>query len=227
MEVKKTLLTSVLISILVLVSCSSTPELETGEIKTLAILDQALKQSNKAKRFIDSRLLLTRKQIDKAKLPVLFVELLSGQNGTLTPYPGQGIGQTWLGADGATITLERGILKASRGMGDDLMGSSSSMPVWSNINKKTENYSRELNHITGNNMISKRIFNCNIEKTSSDERIKVWEVNFKVDRFEENCSDGSFAFKNTYQVDARGIVRRSSQYHSETLGSILIERLDR
>ena len=112
MEVKKTLLTSVLISILVLVSCSSTPELETGEIKTLAILDQALKQSNKAKRFIDSRLLLTRKQIDKAKLPVLFVELLSGQNGTLTPYPGQGIGQTWLGADGATITLERGILKA-------------------------------------------------------------------------------------------------------------------
>ena len=224
---KKTLLTSVLISILVLVSCSSTPELETGEIKTLAIISQAFNQSNKPRRFIDSRLLLTRKQIDKAKVPVLFVELLSGQNGTLTPYPGQGVGQTWLGADGATITLERGILKASRGMGDDLMGSSSSMPPWSNITKKTENYRRELNHITGNNRISKRIFNCNIEKISSRDLIKIWEVNFKVDRFEENCFDGSFAFKNTYQVDARGIVRRSSQYHSETLGSILIERLDR
>ena len=37
-----------------------------------------------------------------------------GQNGTLTPYPGKGIGQTWLGADGATITMEQGVLKASK-----------------------------------------------------------------------------------------------------------------
>ena len=35
-------------------------------------------------------------------------------------------------ADGATITLERGILKASRGMGNDLMGSTSMLP-WSKI----------------------------------------------------------------------------------------------
>ena len=225
MEVKKILLTSVLISILA--SCSSSPELETGEIKTLAILGQAFKQLNKPRRFVDSRSLLTRKQIDEAKVPVLFVELQSGQNGTLTPYPGKGIGQTWLGADGATITLEKGVLKASRGMGDDLMGSSSSMPYWSKINKKTGSYSRELNHITGNNKIYKRAFSCDIEKTSINKQIKIWDINFKVDQFEETCSDGSFAFKNTYQVDTRGIVRRSSQYHSETLGSILIERLDR
>ena len=113
------------------------------------------------------------------------MELASGQNGTLTPYPGQGVGQTWLGADGATITLERGILKASRGMGDDLMGSSSSMPTWSKINKKTEKYSRELNHITGNNKISKRVFNCNIEKTSSGESYQNLGRKFQSDKFEE------------------------------------------
>jgi len=222
---KKSLLTSVLISILV--SCSSTPELETGEIKTLAILGQAFKQSNKPKRFVDSRSLLTRKQIDEAKVPVLFVELPSGQNGTLIPYPGQGIGQTWLGADGATITLDRGVLKASRGMGDDLMGSSSSMPSWSKVNKKILTYSRELAHITGNNKISRSVFNCDIEKTSSEEQIVIWDINFKVAKFVEQCSIGSFTFKNTYQVDARGIVRRSSQYHSDTLGFVKIERLDR
>ena len=213
--------------ILILASCSNAPETETGEIRTLQLLKRAFDSSNKPKQFIDARNLINRKQIDAANVPVLFVELASGQNGTLTPYPGQGVGQTWLGADGAIIILERGILKASRGMGDDLMGSSSSMPTWPNINKQTKNYSRELNHITGNNRISKHVFKCNIEKTSSEEQIQIWDVNFKVDRFEENCSDGSFAFKNTYQVDARGIVRRSSQYHSETLGSILIERLDR
>ena len=129
---------SVLISILT--CCSNTPELETGEIKTLAILHQAFQQSNQPKRFIDARLLLNRKQIDEAKVPVLFVELPSSQNGTLTPYPGQGVGQTWLGADGATITLDRGILKASRGMGNDLMGSNSSMPPWSQINKKNRKF---------------------------------------------------------------------------------------
>ncbi len=210
-----------------LASCSNTPELETGEIKTLQMLKSAINQSRKPRTFIDARKLLSRKQIDAANIPVLFVELESGQNGTLTPYPGQGVGQTWLGADGATITLEGGILKASRGMGDDLMGSTSFMPTWSETNKKTQTYSRELNHITGKNKISRHIFNCKIEKTSSEELIKIWNLDFKVAQFEENCFNSSISFKNIYHVDTQGIVRKSLQYHSQTLGSIKIERLDR
>ena len=213
--------------ILMLASCSNAPETETGEMRTLQLLKKAFDSSNKQKQFIDARNLISREQIDAANIPVLFVELVSGQNGTMTPYPGYSVGQTWLGADGATITLARGMLKASRGMGDDLMGSSSSMPSWSNIKNKTRTYSRELNHLTGNNKIYKRVFSCDIEKTSSDEKIEIWDIKFKVDRFEENCTTGSSTFKNTYQVDAKGIVRRSLQYHSDTLGLILIERLDR
>ena len=213
--------------ILILVSCSNAPETETSEIQTLQLLKKAFDQLNKPKRFVDARNLINREQIDAANIPVLFVELASGQNGTLTPYPGQGVGQTWLGADGATITLKTGILKASRGMGDDLMGSSSSIPPWSKINKKIETYVRELNHITGNNKISKRVFRCDIKKTSSGDLVEIWDIIFKVDNFEESCSDGIFTFENTYQVDASGIVRRSSQYHGDTLGFIKIERLDR
>ena len=131
---------TILIIISTLVSCSNSPELDTGEIKTLALIRNAFQESKKPKLFVDARNLLSRKQIDKAGTPVLFVELVaSGQNGTLTPYPGQGVGQTWLGADGATITFQKGILKASRGMGDDLMGSFSSIPPWAKINYETEN----------------------------------------------------------------------------------------
>ena len=213
--------------IVILASCSNSPETETGEIRTLQLLKKAFDSLNKEKQFIDARNLINRKQIDAANTSVLFVELASGQNGTLTPYPGQGVGQTWLGADGATITMEKGILKASRGMGDDLMGSSSSIPHWSKINKKTKTYSRELNYITGNNKISKRAFNCDIEKTSSAVQIEIWDITFKVDKFEESCSYSNFTFKNTYHVDTKGIVRKSLQYHSETIGSIIIERLDR
>ena len=213
--------------VIIFASCSNTPDMETGEIRTLQLLKKAFDSSNKPERFIDARNLINRKQIDAANVPVLFVELASGQNGTLTAYPGQGVGQTWLGADGATITTEKGILKASRGMGDDLMGSSNSVPVWSKINKKTKTYSREVAHITGNNKISNRVFSCNIEKTNSGDLIEIWDIIFKVDKFEENCHNGSFTFKNTYQVDALGIVRKSLQYHSDTLGFITIERLDR
>ena len=212
---------------LVFASCSNAPETETGEIRTLREIKKAFDESSKPKRFIDARKLIDRKQIDAANIPVLFVELASGQNGTLTPYPGQGVGQTWLGADGATITLQRGVLKASRGTGDDLMGSLSSMPPWLKINKKTKTYSRELNHISGNNKISKRVFICDIEKTNSEQIIKIWDINFKVTKFEEQCFNNNYTFKNTYYVDSIGIVRRSSQYHSDTLGSITIERLDR
>ena len=219
------LLISVLISILT--SCSNTPELETGEIKLLAILDQEFKRPSQQKEFIDSRLLLTRKQIDEAKVPVLYVELPSGQNGTLTPYPGQGIGQTWLGADGAIITLDRGVLKASRGMGDDLMGSTSSMPPWPKIKDKEQNYIRELSYITGNNQISKIVFRCDIQKIGSGEVIEIWDINFTVNRLEENCLSDNFKTKNTYYLDDKGIVRKSFQYHSATKGYILIERLDR
>ena len=218
---------SSLILIFILASCSNSPDMETGEIQTLKLLKKAYNSSNKPNRFIDARNLINREQIDALDIPILFVELASGQNGTLTPYPGQGVGQTWLGADGATITTEKGILKASRGMGDDLMGSSSSMPPWSKINKKTKTYSRELAHITGNNKISKRVFSCDIEKGSSEEQIEIWDTNFEVANFEEQCFNSSLTFKNTYQVDARGIVRSSLQYHSDTLGYITIERLDR
>ena len=213
--------------ILILASCSNAPETETGEIRTLQLLKNALISLDKPKRFVDAKDLINREQIDAANIPVLFVELASGQNGTLTPSPGQGVGQTWLGADGATVTLEKGILKASRGMGDDLMGSSSSMPIWSKINKKTDTYTRELAHISGNNKISKRVFTCDVEKTNSQEQIEIWDMNFKVAKFEENCSDSSFTFKNIYHVDTQGIVRKSSQYHSDTIGYILTERLDR
>ena len=213
--------------IVFLASCSNAPETETGEIRTLQLLNKALQSSNEPKQFIDARNLINREKIDAANIPVLFVELASGQNGTLTPYPGKGVGQTWLGADGATITLERGILKASRGLGDDLMGSTSYMPTWSKINKKAKNYNREFNHIAGNNKIFKQVFICDIEKTSSQELIKIWDVNFEVAKYEERCFNSNLTFKNVYHIDKQEIIRRSSQFHSKTLGYIKMERLDR
>ena len=106
----------------ILMACSNSHELETGEMRTIELIQQAINQSNKKELVLNVKI-FTRELIDSVGSPILYVELENGQNGTLDLYPGNGIGDTWLAADGATITFKHGVLKSSRGMGDDLMGS--------------------------------------------------------------------------------------------------------
>ena len=207
-------------------ACSNSPEFETGEIKTLSLVTEALNQLDKPMVFLDARTLTNRHLIDKANTPVLFVELETGQNGTLTQYPGEGIGQTWLAADGATITFEQGVLKASRGMGNDVMGGETSMPTWSKINGGAF-YKRTLGYLEGNNHIQTLEYDCKIRKDGKKQIITIWEVQFTVIAYEESCDSKNYPIKNTYLVENNQIVRKSYQFHSPTLGYIVTERLDR
>ena len=225
MEVTKVLLIFALL--FALVSCSNTPEFETGEIQTLQLIKEALIQKSNKKVNIDSRNLLSRSQIDEVAIPIIFVELETGQNGTLTLYPGQAPEKVWLGADGATITTNQGILKASRGMGDDLMGSVSEMPTWSMIKNKEINYNKLLSYLSGNNKIYSLKLECKIKKIDSKKSIEVWGAFFVVEEYQELCTSDKIEIKNSYYLDKHNTVRRSNQYHSETLGYVTTERLDR
>ena len=99
-----------------LTACSSSSDFETGEIKAIKVLRETINARKTPTIMLDVKKIVTRKKIDNARIPVLYIELENGQNGTLTRYPGQGFGDIWLGADGAIITLNKGILKATRGM---------------------------------------------------------------------------------------------------------------
>ena len=111
-----------ILSLLALSACGNSSELETGETKVLKIIKDKLDAPSGAVAYIDARKVVSRDIIDGVGVPILFVEIDRGQNGTMTQYPGVGVGQTWLGVDGSTVTLDNGLLKATRGMGDDLMG---------------------------------------------------------------------------------------------------------
>ena len=218
---------SIFLALVGTVSCSNNSELETGEIKIFQVFQKVLSQPKKPEVFLDARQLLSRKKVDEFQKPILYVKLETGQNGTLTQYPGQGVGQTWLGADGATITFDRGVLKASRGMGDDLMGSSSFSPQWTKINDNKKVYIRELNYLTGNNKTSSLLLKCKMKKNQELERIEIWEVKFLVRKFTEECFNDHKEITNIYYLDNYNLVRKSSQYHGETVGYIQTERLDR
>lgn len=213
--------------IFAVISCANNPDLETSEIQTLKLLKNKITELGKPKEFVDARKLLTRERIDKFAIPILFVEMETGQNGTLTLYPGKGVGQTWLGSDGATITLENGVLKASRGMGDDLMGVDASMPDWEKIQNDGATYFRKTSYLSGNNKIISRNFRCSINYTTEKENLKIWNVDFRVKRYEEICNDFDLKIKNIYYLDDNKRVRSSYQYHSETIGYLRIERIDR
>ena len=175
---------------------------------------------------LDTRKVITRKKIDNAKIPVLFVEMKNGQNGTLTLYPGTGIGETWLGADGATITLQSGRIKATRGMRSDVMGSISSMPPWSDI-KDTSEYSHQISYLGGDNQTYSMTFSCTINKHNKQTSITIFNVPFDVQEYAETCVGNTEILENTYFVDDKNVVRRSKQYHGPALGYLLIERLER
>ena len=215
------------LTFLALTACSNSPELETGEIKTFQLLKEAYFRSNNSSILVDSRDLISREQIDSFGIPILFVELDSGKNGTLTQYPGEGFGQTWLGADGATITLDHGVLMASRGMGDDLMSSISQMPNWMEIKNKNNSYAKNLDYLSGNNKIITLYMKCKVSSNYKSEIIKIWDVSFIVKKYEEKCTHKDGLVTNEYYLDDRMVVRKSRQFHSPTLGYIITERIDR
>ena len=54
-----------------------------------------------------------------------------------------------------------------------------------------------------------------------------WDVSFQVTKYTETCAHNGATLLNTYYVDDKALVRKSFQYHSDTVGFITLERLDR
>ena len=216
----------IIVALATLISCSNSNEFETGEIKAIKMLRETLIARNTSTMLLDTRKVITRKKIDDAKIPVIFVELENGQNGTLTLYPGEGIGDTWLGADEATITLDNGIIKATRGMKSDVMGRASSMPSWLDI-KDTSNYARQISYLGGDNQLYFKTFSCSMKKKNKPLTIVIFDVHFDVQEYIETCISNTEILDNKYFVDYKNVVRRSKQYHGPALGYLLVERLDR
>ncbi len=212
--------------LLIFVGCSNSPEIEGAGEKTINQLIETFQKNRNRSKPINVRSVLSRADIDSADVPLLFVELPTGQNGTLFKYPGKGIGETWIGVDGATITLDKGILIATRGMGNDIMGGHTSISEWRFI-KKTQSYTRSLSYLSGDNEIKIVEFNCTLERERKIEKIEVFKVHHLVRIFKEKCQSSEISINNKYYIDENNIVRRSYQFHSKVVGYLLIERLDR
>jgi len=212
--------------LLALSACGNSPELETGETKVLKIIKDKMETPSGATAYIDARKLVSREILDSVGVPILFVEIDRGQNGTLSQYPGEGIGQTWLAVDGSTITLENGILKATRGMGDDLMGSEISDEInW--IDLEDVSYERRMAYLRLDNKTLINEYSCTLTDMNSMDTINLFDADFSVKHVQETCRGAAGSFVNDYYIDTEGLVRNSRQYQGEKIGYMTIARLDR
>ena len=212
--------------LLALSACGNSPELETGETKVLKIIKDKMETPSGATAYIDARKLVSREILDSVGVPILFVEIDRGQNGTLSQYPGEGIGQTWLAVDGSTITLENGILKATRGMGDDLMGSEISDEInW--IDLDDVSYERRMAYLRLDNKTLINEYTCTLTDMNRVETINLFDADFSVKHVQETCRGAAGSFVNDYYIDTEGLVRNSRQYQGEKIGYMTIARLDR
>ena len=215
-----------ILSLIALSACGNSIELETGETKVLKIIKDKLDAPSGATAYIDARKIVSRDIIDGVGVPILFVEIDRGQNGTMTQYPGVGVGQTWLGVDGSTVTLENGLLKATRGMGDDLMGSEISHEInWSDL--EDVSYERRLAYLRLDNKTFVDEYSCIFTDMKSRDTINLFDADFSVKHVQETCRGAAGSFVNDYYIDTEGLVRNSRQYQGEKIGYMTIARLDR
>ena len=213
------------ISLLTLLACGNSVELETGETKVLKIIKGKMDAPSGATAYIDASKVVSRDMIDGVGVPILFVEIDRGQNGTMTQYPGVGVGQTWLGVDGSTITLDNGFLKATRGIGDDLMGSEISLEIdWNDL--KEISYKRRMAYLRFDNKMLINEYSCTLKDMKNLETINLFDADFSVNHMQESCLGDAGSFVNDYYIDTEGLVRNSRQYHGEKIGYMTIARID-
>ena len=101
----------------------------------------------------------------------------------------------------------------------------SSMPSWS-VLLNSEQYVRQITYLTGNNFLQNKTFKCVMKKVTENDMQEIWGIVHKTKKYKEDCVSPNTKFSNVYYVDKFGVVRRSKQYHSDTLGYIITERIE-
>ena len=65
-------------------------------------------------------------------------------------------------------------------------------------------------------------------KRKRTKKIEIFEIHYlTTNLFTETCQNSTISINNKYYIDENHIVRRSYQYHSNVVGYLLMERLDR
>lgn len=176
----------------------------------------------------DVRGSITRAQLDTVDTPLILAEIASLQvQATLIPWgENQGV-TTWRTGDRVSLAFEDGVLKSSRGLGDDVMASDSANTRAAITGQQTAPYIRNYTFLDGVNQTFFRAFNCAVT-AGPNTTITIVGQTHAVRPMVETCtSDGTAGMTNRFWVGTDGLVWRSEQWMGDSLGYLVVERLVR
>lgn len=171
----------------------------------------------------DLRSSLTRVDIDAIGGAALLVDVPSeGATALLGPVGTNGAQSTWMSADGVSLTLNQGIMVASRGMGFDMMGASIGQ-VHGLLSGQVAETTRSFDFIGGNDQITTRTFTCHVSERDT-EAVTILDRQVATQKIKVRCEDANTIFTNIYWMSGDRIVK-SRQLLSPEVGYIRIEML--
>lgn len=133
--------------------------------------------------------------------------------------------ETWLTADGATITLKEGLLTSAKGFGSGLAASDVGQSLSLLKSGQTGEVERFHSFLNGNDEIELRAYRCVI---SSEGREDVFVQGLAVPmvKLKEECFGVDQSFANIYWLrpGTREIVQ-SSQWTGDFLGNLFMKRI--
>lgn len=176
----------------------------------------------------DPRVGLTRAALQEYGRPVLYVRLpRSGTAALLDPVGRNGDVVTWQAPGRISLSLDSGVLTATRGMGADLMsaelGDTRKMLVGT---PAASGYARLYGHLDGEHRPVFKSFLCRpVERTLVT--ITLVGQSHRVTRIAEACTSPDMTVINSYWRGSDGMIWKSRQWVSPDIGYVETERLNR
>ncbi len=209
---------------MMLASCSSGNDYEVNAV-TVA---KGFFSKNKKPAQPDQQQLAASVQaaMNATDAPLILVAI-SGRNvvSVMQKIETNGPYDTYGTSDRRSITLKRGILTASRGLGEDIM-SSDVAPVLSLVtNRRAGSAQRVHRYLDGENVIVPLEATCTV-RPGGRVRVVAGDLNREAIAVTEDCRAQTTEFQNSYQVDVvSGRILQSRQWISPMNGYIVIQSL--
>lgn len=127
---------------------------------------------------------------------------------------------TWLSADQVSVTLEYGLLVASRGFAQDMMAADITQVIQALVDSGGTAV-RAYEYLDGLDQISTQLLQCSIA-SGGTETVTILGNDYSTERFDEDCTNDSIRFTNVYWINDDGRIVQSRQLVSHGVGYVEI-----
>lgn len=158
-----------------------------------------------------------------AQQPLLVAEFLSAQRiGILGKSGRNGDVESWASPDGVGLSLDRGVLVRTAGMGHGLLVANAAPTKAALAGQGPRDYEKLYKHLTGDNQIRETVFNCRMTGPVAENITRVGRL-VTARHWQETCSSASVSMVNDYWTAGGSDVIKARQWISAEAGFVVTE----